>query len=87
MKDENKKIINQAVKLAQKRAQNRTWQKGDTVAHPDQPITMEIKAIEGQMALIGWEGKYEYRPICELFNPTEAGDIALNILTNPFNGS
>lgn len=70
-----KNLIQKAVKAAQ--SSKRNWQVGDTVAHPDQPITLEIQAIHGDTATIGYGAIQEVRPLNELFDPNQARDLAV----------
>lgn len=72
-------IIKQAVRRAQQIARQSGLKLGDTVAHPDEPIACELLAINGEMALIGWQELRREVPLNELFDPNVAKQEALCI--------
>jgi hypothetical protein len=76
-------IINRAVKEAQVVAQREGLRIGQTVAHPDEPITCELTGFGGTQlmptGIIEYEDLRREFPLNELFDPNVAKEIALRI--------
>lgn len=92
----NKKAITtEAVRRAQEIAQENGLIPGKNVAHPDDPITYELIAIDGDIATVGLNasdspsGK-EIRKqffIRELFNPYTARELITSVMEDLANKS
>lgn len=72
-------IIREAVSRAQKLLAERRAFIGETVCHPNEPVTMELLEVNGDIATIGYQDRKLCVPVLELFNPNDAGSIASEI--------
>ncbi|MBI2676647.1 MAG: hypothetical protein HYX21_01660 [Candidatus Yanofskybacteria bacterium] len=89
----DKTIVAEAVRRAQKVAQEKGLLPGKTVAHPDDPITYKLVSVDGGVATVGLKAEdsptgKEVRklfPLKELFNPLTARELINSVTEDEFN--
>ncbi|MBI2058125.1 MAG: hypothetical protein HYT63_04085 [Candidatus Yanofskybacteria bacterium] len=89
----NKAIVAEAVRRAQKVAREKGLLPGKNVAHPDDPITYELISVDGDVATVGLKAEHsptgkEVRkqfPLKELFNPFTARELITSVMEDEFN--